>query len=439
MGMQQGTARENTIHTVFSADDPLKTLGLVLQVRMLDKWEPPGVDAEELRVMVEDDPEWLPPSRLAPFSDIAHKMWAYRRVAPDVAHKGVVVLSDCHRARPPYALTDARVPTLSLAYYLHDKGWIAHHGHVVHNVVPIGDQHGELFDSREATRMKPYYMCLHQLQTVLPLAGGAMPSQQPMLYYKLLMRGDRATADLGAKAYTLQWNRGHSAGGELAALPAPEPAVPLANGENFDVHPEGWVVPVPRGGGGRGPIRGGRGQGRGRAGEGGRGRGAARGRGGVGEPPPLPDPPPVPGPPPVAHEPEDFDAPLVPVAHGPPPQRRRRVDEDRGQWVDGLDGAKVMFDYYVNKQTGRAEPNWKLRCRFCEGFCVKRRGALPKFEARHGIVEPLAFLQCWHLMEWPSKPRVKSHALDEPTQEAVDAYLEEHAAELRGLLELCNR
>ena len=96
-----------------------------------------------------------------------------------------------------------------------------------------------------------------------------------------------------------------------------------------------------------------------------------------------------------------------------------------------------MFDPYITK-SGRWDPNWKPQCVFHTG-CVKRRGATEKSEAQHGIIGPLAFLQCWHVMRWPTKATVTKHNLDEPTDAEVNDYLEEHRADLHALLVRCNR
>lgn len=431
--VQQSRSRDHTMHTFLSADDPLKVSGLMLQVRMLEKWDPPEGHGEDgLQVMVEGDDEWMPPSRLAGFADLSERLSVFRKVDP-AETRGVLTLSDCQVARPPYPLTDDRVPTLTLVKALLGAGWQSYGGSVDHRAVPIDGGPLLPFDFREAVRMKAYYMCLAQISVVLPLAGGILPSQQPVAYYKCLLRGDPAVAGQGAKAYTLQWNRGRMANpDDLLALPPPEaPPLPLLGGEDFDVHPPGWEEPAPRRGGGRGPLAAGRGRAGGRGGRGG-GRGGA-----VAPPAPLPGPAPLPLPAPPAAG-EDFEAGAIVAPPGPPPPRALRSGADRGTWLDGLDGATIMFDPYVNPRTGRQEFNWKLKCRFHEN-CVKRRGAVPRFEARHGLIEPLGFLQCWETMETPSSIKVKSHVMDEPLKEAVDAYIAERAADLRDMLAKCNR
>jgi len=435
LSMQQAKSREHTMHTFISADDPLKVASLVLQVRMLDKWDPPGRDADGLQVMHEGDDEWMPPWRLGTFEELSEHLSIYRRVDPSPDEAGVLVLSDCRAARSPYALTDMRSPTLSLVRQLKKDGWVPFMGHVRHGALPIEDGHMLPFDSREAVRMKAYYMCLLDLARVLPLAGGTVPSQEGVAFYKCLLRGDRCVPGQSAKQYTLQWNRGRLANAEeLLALPPPEPPKPLTGGEDFEVRPVGWVEPETRKSGGRGPIRGGRGRG-GTPGRGGAGRGGPAGRG---TPVPLPGlpPPTITDPPPPAQD-EDFEADAV-VAPAPAPARILRPEDERGVWQDGLHGATIMFDIYSNKKTGKKEPNWKLKCRYHEG-CVKRRGAIPRWEARHGIIEPVAFLHCWEVMETPSSDKVKSHVHDEPEMDAVDEYVLGHAAELRALVEDCNR
>jgi len=441
--VQHGSHRDKTMHTVLSADDPLKVYGLALLVHMLDRYERLGEDDCELRVYHETEALWVHPSVIAPFAALETDLVEYRRVDADPAIPRTFVLSDAHRACPRMPLTDITIPTLELVNHLRRHGWISHPGHVTHVAVPLQDDPTAFVDCREAIRMKPYYMCVHQLSRVLPLSGGGIPSQQPVTYYKCLLRGDRTVANLGAIAYTKQWNRGSVEPGQLEPFPIAGPGVPapVTNGEDFDVHPAGWHVPVAKARSGVGP-RGGRGGARGS------GRGAGRGPHGVPPPPlPLPAPAPEPGVPGGGgagpggdgganggggegggdHDgDEDFE---------PPPAVPRVVRADRPTFQPGLDGAEIVYDNYL-KANGVFDPNWRLRCTRHVG-CIKRRGAVRRFERRHGVIEPAAFLHAWHLMVTPSKPSVAKHTLDEPTDEEVDVYVAEHAAELRELVQRC--
>jgi len=102
----------------------------------------------------------------------------------------------------------------------------------------------------------------------------------------------------------------------------------------------------------------------------------------------------------------------------------------RGPETRSVGGIIVTFhDYYT--PAGRHEPHWVMGCAaHRNGQCSKRKGALPKNERRHGVIEPLAFLHAWHEVAGPTKPTIKSHALETPTPAAVDAFAMAHREEL---------
>ena len=94
------------------------------------------------------------------------------------------------------------------------------------------------------------------------------------------------------------------------------------------------------------------------------------------------------------------------------------------------------FDDYWTPE-GRHEPNWVMLCKkHRDGKCSKRRGAIPAYESKFGIIEPLAWLHVWHSIEWPSKPTITSHAKETPANELVWAFAEAHKEEL---MDVCRR
>ena len=418
--VQVASSREKTMHTVLSADDPGKVAHLVCHVRMMARWDPDR-DVEGLQVHYEGDGEWLKPCRLAPFDDFVHRCTVYNRVDHVPDSPGVLVLSDAHRARPPYALDADRVPTLMLANQLIKTKWMSMQYTVRHDRIPLQDTPPCEFDSREAVRMKYYYMCVVQLERVLPLAGGVMPSQEPIMYYRLLLRGERVDAGQSSKHLTLQWNRDKKTKAkDILPLPPPEVVPPLQDlgDEDFDAHPAGWQVAKAQARrGGQGP--------RGRGGPG-RGRGTGRGDGDGGA-----APGPAPAPLPIVAAPPAVDADVVDFDPPPPAlEGRKRKREEGPAWRDALDGMQVrLFSSYTNTNTGIDEPHWKAKCKF-HADCEKRRGIIPRFKKHHGEIEPLAFCHAWHLMETPSKPGIPTHSRDNPSQAAVDAYIAAHASEL---------
>ena len=108
--------------------------------------------------------------------------------------------------------------------------------------------------------------------------------------------------------------------------------------------------------------------------------------------------------------------------------------------MESIGGLLVRFTPYYTK-AGKYEPNWIMRCSKpgCRAGCHKRRGATVKFEAHYGIIEPLAFLHCWHEVEWPTKPTITSHALENPSPAAVTAFVEAHGDELRDVCKRAGR
>jgi len=99
--------------------------------------------------------------------------------------------------------------------------------------------------------------------------------------------------------------------------------------------------------------------------------------------------------------------------------------------VKSVNGLTVQFRPYVDPN-GVYTPNWVMWCEHPDHRkgCYKRRGATAAHEAHHGVIEPLAFLHCWHGIEWPSRPGVRSHAAENPTQEDVDRFVAVWKAEL---------
>ena len=79
---------------------------------------------------------------------------------------------------------------------LHRLGWRATKARVLHETPDIG-----AMDSREATKMKAYYITLLEITRCFPFAKLGLPSDQPILYYKLLLNGVSVDFGLGNQAY----------------------------------------------------------------------------------------------------------------------------------------------------------------------------------------------------------------------------------------------
>ena len=104
---------------------------------------------------------------------------------------GVLILRVLKLTRPLHPVTDFRCPTLTIPLELHARGFRPVTGTVFQKENVIGDM-----DGREAIRMQAYFIVLLQLDRCLPLTSN-IPSDQPILFYKLLLSGQRAEPGLG--------------------------------------------------------------------------------------------------------------------------------------------------------------------------------------------------------------------------------------------------
>lgn len=123
---------------------------------------------------------------------------------------------------------------------------------------------------------------------------------------------------------------------------------------------------------------------------------------------------------PIMDEEEFAAPPLVEVPREVVP-RRRPGDLCEATRVQGLGDLGITHFVYVDPMTGKPQPHFKCLCKQ-EGHgisCQKCRGAIPRFERFHGVIEPIAFLHAWHAVPFPTTPAKVRHAQEEPTQEAV--------------------
>jgi len=285
-----------------------------------------------------------------------------------------------------------------------------------------------IFDSRGGIRTRWYLRALlHGVARIIAVAlGNVVPSQEPQAFYRLLILGVACAPGRPATEYLAILNDKRRRKGELTlALPdhekPPIPLPPIPEGGGFTLPPDGEdLVPPPRRrGGGQGSLRSREG----------------RGRGGKGGAPDPPAPPPIPLPPvpPVVEPTPPVELVLPPLEddHGDGnrrPTKRVKVGLD---WKDGVDGSKACFKNYLH--TGAAEPyaNYQIKCGNSQHRkdCHKTRGA--QYCTAHGHLEPLAFLHAWRELNWPWPGAKASHALEDPSGEAVEEYLRAHGAELQ--------
>ena len=234
LGAQTGKSKERTMHTVQSADDICQRSGLILHILFLDRWRPPDEPADAtIRVYTIDDDQWVRPSEVAEFNDMQNHMFHYRDAVADDDHPACTIISRERVAGPRFALTDIRIPTLTLAWHLRNNGWDPVCALMDHKEVPAENRRCN-FDQRGGTSSKFYLMVLTKLLECLPFSGGHVPSQQPMAYYKCLMEGIKTEPGLRANQYVLMWNR--SLKGEKRAkqlLPLEDKKPPVRDPDEF--------------------------------------------------------------------------------------------------------------------------------------------------------------------------------------------------------------
>ena len=408
------------MHTVESRDDKTQRNELLFNVVVLDRWVPPDTDDDgKTRVYVECDAEWVRPAEVAEFDDMQQHLTIYRRAEEDPDNIACTILSDSAQAMPHYPVTDPRIPTLMLAWFLRSRNWDPVSALCKHDQAPTED-HRCAFDNRGGTKMKWYLMVLARLPQFLPLSSGLVPSQQPQGYYKLLLQGIKAEPGESAKQYALVHNRKLKGPDRAKEYIPIEEVDPPDDGDEFFVAPLGAAPrPEPR-----------------RGGAGGRGRGDGHGRGrGVDGGAHLAPPPPEPAPLPIASVAEEFfAAPLAPPGSGGAARAIARERQSYGGYVPALDGCSVSWQPATDT-SGKPMWNWRLKCPF-HPSCYKRRGCGPQFCRNFGKAEPLAFLHAWAHVPWPSADGKPTHALEMPSDQAVRDYAAAHLDELEDLLKL---
>ena len=425
--MAHGTSRLRSMPTVHSRTALSETSHLAWEVQYFS--QRPRRDDEEplplgaVDVSLDGESEWMRPMDLVPFESWRTKLIKYSTTL-ESSIEGCSTLTDAAPVQVNIPIMDASCPTFAVIMHLRRQGWKPVDRHVVHDrATPL------CYDGCEATKFKFYLQCVASLGDCLGLSS-ALPSRQPVAYYRLLLRGERAEPYGVAKDYQLLLNQSLRRKGALIEMPAladvpaalaltddPDGIIcghAAASSSSRPSHDVAIVRPAVVDGGASG---------------------SAGPCPGALPPPPLPppaagpprvDPPPV-APPLVDEGDPDHDgilgapleaAPVVPA--GPAAAKHKRV------WVEGLNGAQVSFDNYV-KPTGEFYCNFMIECRRCGHKCTKTKGRVR--DKADDL--PLAFLHAWLDVEPLAG---KSHAQTNPPKADVQRFQEANAAALTALV-----
>jgi len=444
LGKRGGHSRPHLMPTFASADEVVLTASCALEVQPMRivklSVDIPTVPADfnNARLARDGLPYWIDARMIGSMDDMVHNMNVWRYQRPSDLDEGIMVASECQRAKPAFHPLDDACPTLCVLHALRHDSWVPKRHTIVTTTTNV---HLKEYDDRVLVKFKPYYQVLYCIDKTLPLTT-AIPSQQPVKFYKLLLRGQQVLPYLTDKEYTLALNKVlHKGKKDLVPLETTEAVersmLPFDDDDGIicGEAPEPKAKPKARPKQNPGTRRG-------------RGSGDGRGSGGAAPVPPIHDGPPAspdpipPVPPPVdptvvidAPAPDDDAIVDVSVlAEEPPPlppvpRPERKRGKKKMDWQDGIGDTKVVYDEYVHPVMG-VYKNYIIQCQIHHA-CEKSRKNIEEFCRNHGAIEPLAYLYAW----LPLHPAPnKSHPRTLPSKEQVDAYVAGHRVELEELV-----
>jgi hypothetical protein len=119
---------------------------------------------------------------------------------------------------------------------------------------------------------------------------------------------------------------------------------------------------------------------------------------------------------------------------------RQKKGEAIEDCLESFNGRRVAFKHYTDPH-GVYQPNWVMWCGNPDHRrdCHRRRGATAAHEAKHGIIEPLAFLHVWSDICWPTRPTVRPHACETVDQGSVDRLVAERRVDLEEVARMAGR
>ena len=242
-------SRPHLMPTFESADDIVLTAALAIEVQPMQLQPGHAVDVHDLsnnaslHVFKDADAYWISARDVAPFSALGRELVEYRRVTNSDDENGVLVLADVHKAKPRCSIMDPNCPTLCITWALRNAGWTPFKKTMIVKADNVAKKE---CDGREAVKWKFYFQVLWIIDKILPLTS-SVPSQQPIKFYKFLLRGVPVEPYLTDQQYTLVLNDVLKKKGKPlvpledvgapTALPAPVP-LPLDDDDGFIVDEE---------------------------------------------------------------------------------------------------------------------------------------------------------------------------------------------------------
>ena len=195
-------SRPKLMPTISSHSHPVNVARLAICIQEVSQREVEGLDAGSVVVHADNDSRWIPWGELGPWAHVQGSLTHFGSSQGATGHAGCLMLSNPEAARSPYALTDFRCPTLAILSALHRIGWRPVADTVVHATTAVGHM-----DSREAVSMKAYFIVLLDFDGCLRHCPTGIPSDQPIAFYRLLLKGVSVLPDLG-NAHYLALQRG---------------------------------------------------------------------------------------------------------------------------------------------------------------------------------------------------------------------------------------
>jgi hypothetical protein len=181
----------------------------------------------------------MTPDKLAPFESWSREALVWQRITEMDGHPGCLQLASPVKAKPLCGVIDDRCPTLSLVWTLKNMGWRSVQRGVKHDTLAIGD-----FDGRTARRMKHYLVTLLRIAKCLPLTS-AIPSQEPVVFYRCLLAGLRVEPGTSHKDLLVVYNQDRQKRQKEPSTDAEADLLAIAPGSDDDS--DGIMVTLPAG------------------------------------------------------------------------------------------------------------------------------------------------------------------------------------------------